>query len=67
MNIPKGILKKWKGLKSSRDIAALASLTQKSRMTISRALNDGECSVEVFVVISDFYKQREELLLSPTK
>lgn len=61
MEIPKRTISKWKKLKERNDVQTLAELAGVSETIISRAFA-GNCTEANFIVIRDFYKQRENLL-----
>lgn len=66
MEVPKGILKKWIGLKSPGDAAQIVStMTDGNRVsdeTIRRVFKEGKCSDEVFKAMADFYEKKAEII-----
>ena len=62
MEIPQEILAKWKMLREHGDIVKIAKEAASNKVTVGKALNEGECAEELFVKISAFYNRRESLL-----
>lgn len=62
MTIPNEVLKKWERLRDQGDVTELMKLAKRSQPIILKALNEGECTAEVFKVIADFYNKRDEMV-----
>jgi len=60
MKVPADIKKGWKELKQQNDIKTIAETSGFHRNTISEAINNGVCTMEVFAVIQSFYAKREK-------
>jgi len=62
MKIPNPIKQKWQKLKEHGDVNAIAEANDISRQTISGAMNGSGCTMDVFIMIRDFYDKREKKL-----
>lgn len=51
----------WKGLKVSGDVKELADMLNKSTVTISKAINNGEGSLAVLQGVNDFFLERAKV------
>lgn len=60
MTIETKVLKKWHRLKQSGDVSKIAELSGISRQTISKAINQGEGSLQTATAISEFYEKRKK-------
>lgn len=61
MKVPVELMKKWEALRSFGDGKKIAeSSPDVNEVDVSRALNTGECSDEVFHAIASFFKKKEE-------
>lgn len=61
MTIPQAIKDKWQELGSHGDIQKIADASGLSYQTVWSALKSGECSVNTFNAIAEFYAEREEM------
>lgn len=62
MKIPVKLLNKWEALKSHGDIKEIAELAGVSSETVRRAFVNEKCDDELFVIMADFFKDKEEIL-----
>lgn len=66
MKIPKALIEKWTKLKSHGDgkklVAAAGSGSTINDADISRAFSKGECRDDVFVLMAEFYRKKEEMI-----
>lgn len=63
MKIPEELLKKWWELRSHGDGKKIAEANKDkevNEMDISRAMNEGKCPDQVFEVLAEFYKKKQE-------
>lgn len=61
MNVPEELMKKWKELRSHGDGKKIAEQNPAvNDMDVSRAFTTGACPDDVFEIIADFYKKKEE-------
>lgn len=66
MKVTKKEWEKWRMLRTHGDVKILSIHANVSRVTITKALNKGECSVELFSRISEFYNNRQNLMTCNT-
>ena len=59
MRVPEVVLKEWLSRKQRGDISAIHRLTGFSRVTINKALSNGNASAEVILEISKYYSDKE--------
>lgn len=64
MKIPVELMEKWQTLKTVGDQRKIAEANDINESEISRAFVKGECNDDVFVMIANFYKEKEELIRS---
>lgn len=62
MIIPEKIRDKWRNLAINGDQTKMANGDNTLRTYITNALNGKDCTEETFILIRDFYKEREQLL-----
>ena len=63
MIIQKKLLEKWVVLRSPEDTSKMADRLEGGYPELfARAFRTGKCSDEVFQVMADFYKEKEELI-----
>jgi len=60
MIVPRHILRKWRSRKEYGDVIRIARKSKKSVVTISSAINSGNCSRNVFEAISSYYNSVEK-------
>ncbi len=60
MTIPNLFLEKWKLLRCQGDVKQLAKDFETSEVTITKALNKGKSSLELFEKLKTFYQEREK-------
>lgn len=58
MTIPQKVLAIWESKYERGDYEAISKKTGKSRMTIKRAMKDGNCTEELFEKIFEFYAEK---------
>jgi len=70
MKIEKKLLSEWKKLRSEGDLTAIAAIARQQggklattgASTVSDAFKNGQCSPQLFEVISNFYSSRKQLV-----
>jgi hypothetical protein len=62
MIIPEKTIEKWKTLAINGDQTKMANGDNTLRTYITNALNGKDCTEETFILIRDFYKERQKLL-----
>jgi hypothetical protein len=70
MKVTTDIKKRWNDLRQYGDIEAIVKKSGLSRYTIMAAMDGGECSMEAFAYIQNFYNDRQtkiDKLLNPSE
>lgn len=63
MEIPKGLIKKWRALKSHGDAIELATNNEGTYPELfNRAVRDAKCSEKVFKILAEYYQRKAELI-----
>lgn len=57
----------WRELKISGDVQALVQLTERSAVTVSKAINHGVGGIEVLRAIDTYFKDRMDSLPNSTE
>lgn len=61
MILPKELIEKWQVLRSPGDTSKMAEkLDGTDKEIFNRAFREGKCNDDVFQVMAEFYKQKEE-------
>ena len=60
MTIPKELLNKWDQLKTHGDIELLSEKAGVTRPTVMRVFKTGKASDELFLIIAEFYSDKEQ-------
>lgn len=59
MEVPKAVLEEWHRRKKRGDISAINKSIGLSRVTITKAINQGKASADVILKISEYYSDKE--------
>lgn len=63
MKIPEKLLKKWETLRSAQDTKKMAAEMENGYPELfNRAFRKGECRDDVFIIMKEFYSEKEELI-----
>ena len=60
--IPDKLIEEWSQLRTSSDFGQIADLADVFSQAVYRAFETKQCSPELFEIIADFYKGKQELI-----